>query len=99
MGGSAVLNGRMWLLGGGSYPTVEAPEPFLLNDCWSSADGVEWVCHTRSAPWSARCYHDVCVWDSKVHEIPYIHRYHPVYAKCHSIRIYAYITCTHARTS
>jgi hypothetical protein len=66
IGGSAVLNGRMWLLGGGTYATPQAPEELLLNDVWSSANGIEWTRHTAEAPWSARRYHDVCVWDEKL---------------------------------
>ena len=66
IGGSAVLNGRMWILGGGRYDTPAHPERAFYNDVWSSADGIHWTCHTSAAPWAARQYHDVAVFDSRL---------------------------------
>jgi hypothetical protein len=64
IGGAAVLGGRMWILGGGTYDTPQHPLPRkFYNDVWSSADGVQWQRHTEAAPWHARQYHDVAVFD------------------------------------
>ncbi|HJN15750.1 MAG TPA: hypothetical protein QGH10_09680 [Armatimonadota bacterium] len=66
IGGSAVMNGRMWLLGGGTYDTPDHPQRLFYNDVWSSADGVNWECHTEAAPWEPRQYHEVAVFDGKL---------------------------------
>ena len=66
IGGSAVMNGRVWILGGGTYDTPSNPKRNFYNDVWSSADGVRWTQHTASAPWHPRQYHDVAVWDNKL---------------------------------
>jgi hypothetical protein len=66
IGGAAVLDGRMWILGGGTYDTPTTPTRRYYHDAWSTADGVHWTCHTRSAPWPARSYHDVAVFDSRL---------------------------------
>ncbi len=65
IGGTAVLNGRMWILGGGTYDTPQSPRRFY-NDVWSSADGVTWERHLEHAPWSPRQYHDVAVFDGRL---------------------------------
>ena len=36
------------------------------NDVWSSADGVTWTRHLESAPWAARTYHSVAVFDDRM---------------------------------
>lgn len=66
IGGSAVLNGRIWILGGGTYDTPQTPFRRFYNDVWSSADGVNWKRHTESAPWAPRQYHDVAAWDGRL---------------------------------
>ncbi len=66
IGGSAVFNGRIWILGGGLYDTPERPERTFYNDVWSSADGVHWQCHLERAPWTARQYHEIAVFDDKL---------------------------------
>jgi hypothetical protein len=66
IGGSAVMNGRMWLLGGGTYDTPNTPKRKYFNDVWSSADGVHWTCHTEHAPWAPRQYHDVAAFEGKL---------------------------------
>jgi len=66
IGGSAVLDGRMWILGGGRYDTPAHPRRAFYNDVWSSADGVHWTCHTDAAPWTPRQYHDVAAFDGKL---------------------------------
>jgi len=66
IGGSAVMNGRIWMLGGGTYDTPQTPARKYFNDVWSSADGVHWQRHTDAAPWHPRQYHDVAVWDDRL---------------------------------
>lgn len=66
IGGSAVHNGRIWILGGGTYNTPERPQRLFYNDVWSSEDGVHWTRHLEQAPWHPREYHDVAVWDGKL---------------------------------
>lgn len=66
IGGSAVKDGRIWILGGGTYDTPKIPERKYFNDVWSSADGIHWQEHTKAAPWAARQYHDVAVWDGRL---------------------------------
>lgn len=59
---AAVLNGRIHVMGGGSYtPTYEAK-----NDVWSSADGVEWRLETEDAPWSPRLWFSSVVYRDRI---------------------------------
>ena len=66
IGGSVVFADRMWILGGGTYDTPTTPKRKFFNDVWSSADGVQWTCHLERAPWMARQYHDVAVFDGRM---------------------------------
>ncbi len=63
--GSVVFEGRMWLLGGGTYDTPAHPNRLFYNEVWSSADGVEWR-KDADAPWAPRQYHSVAVFDNKM---------------------------------
>lgn len=66
IGASAVMNGRIWILGGGTYDTPTTPSRNFYNDVWSSADGITWKQHSDAAPWKPRQYHDVAVWDGRL---------------------------------
>lgn len=66
IGGSVVFDGRMWILGGGTYDTPTTPKREFYNDVWSSADGVHWKRHTSAGPWSPRQYHDVAAFDGRM---------------------------------
>jgi hypothetical protein len=66
IGGNVVFNGKMWLLGGGTYETPQTPKRKVYNDVWSSADGVNWQQHMESAPWDPRQFHGVTVFDNKI---------------------------------
>ena len=66
IGGSAVLNGRIWILGGGTYDTPKQPKRNFYSDVWSSADGITWTRHLEKAPWEPRQYHDVAVFDNRL---------------------------------
>jgi hypothetical protein len=46
--GAVVLNGQMWVMGGDNGSG-------LLNNVWSSSNGVTWTQATSAAPWSGRC--------------------------------------------
>jgi len=65
IGGQAVFNDRMWILGGGRYDTPTKPREYY-NDVWSSADGVTWQRHTTDAPWDPRQYHQVLAFDNRL---------------------------------
>lgn len=66
IGGSAVFQGRIWILGGGTYDTPKIPRRNFFNDVWRSSDGVRWEQSAAAAPWVPRQYHDVAVWDDKL---------------------------------
>ncbi len=66
IGGHAVFQDRIWILGGGTYDTPTTPTRQFFNDVWSSADGKTWTCHTEAAPWAARQYHEVAVFDDRL---------------------------------
>jgi hypothetical protein len=66
IGGSVVFNGRIWILGGGTYDTPKIPDRKYFNDVWSSPDGVHWQRHVEAAPWEPRQYHDVAVFDGRM---------------------------------
>ena len=66
IGHSAVFKDRIWILGGGTYETPKINSRKFHNDVWSTADGVNWECHTENAAWTPRQYHDVAVWDEKM---------------------------------
>ena len=65
IGGSVVFGSRMWLLGGGTFETPLRPQRKLYNEVWSSADGLNWHQHPN-APWAARQFHEVAVFDDKI---------------------------------
>ena len=64
--GQVILNDRLWLLGGGTYDTPTTPDRKFYNDVRSTADGIDWTCHTESAAWHPRQYHEVAAWDGKM---------------------------------
>ena len=66
IGGAAVHDGRMWVLGGGTYDTPATPVRKFFNDVWSSGDGVSWEQHLAHAPWAPRQYHEVAVFDGRM---------------------------------
>jgi len=66
IGGSAVFQDRIWILGGGTYDTPTTPSRNFYNDVWSSSDGVHWTRHCEAAPWHPRQYHEVAVFDNRL---------------------------------
>ena len=63
IGGAAVHDNRMWILGGGTYDTPATPMRNFYNDVWSSDDGINWEQHIAHAPWAPRQYHEVAAFD------------------------------------
>jgi hypothetical protein len=66
IGGSVVLNDRIWLLSGGIYDTPDRPQWEMHAEVWSSADGQNWECATDSPPWRPRHYHDTAAFDGRM---------------------------------
>jgi len=66
IGGAAVKDGRLWLLGGGTYETPNRPDREFHNEIWSTADGVHWDLVLEHAPWHPREYHDVAIFDDRL---------------------------------
>jgi hypothetical protein len=64
--GSVEFNGRMWLIGGGTYERPDYPTRLYYNDVWSSTDGINWTEATAAAPWAGREYHSLGVFDNKM---------------------------------
>jgi len=52
---SAVCGGMLWVAGGVTVDSGGVKH--YLNDCWHSADGVNWTQTTSNAPWHVRDYH------------------------------------------
>ena len=46
IGGSAVFQDRIWILGGGTYDTPRIDRRLMYNDVWSTGDGANWDLHT-----------------------------------------------------
>jgi Kelch motif len=59
---AVVHNGRIYVLGGGNY----VPAYHAKNDVWSSADGVNWICETESAPWPPRLWFSAAVYRDRI---------------------------------
>ncbi len=58
---ACAFNNRMWVIGGGSNVTSG-----LLNDSWSSLDGVDWSSATTNAAFSPRIFHASAVFDTRL---------------------------------
>jgi len=64
----AVKDGRMWMIGGGTYESITSGvlKRTYTNDVWSSADGVSWRRDLEAAPWTPRQYQSVVSWDDQL---------------------------------
>lgn len=62
--GSAVLDGKIHILGGGTYATAGLPRTYAA-DHWSSTDGVEWQ-QESPVPWGGRQYHNTFAHDGRL---------------------------------
>jgi hypothetical protein len=61
--GLPVFDGKLWLMGGGTYTNVPAGN--LYNDVWSF-DGAVWTLVSAAASWSARQYHATFLFEEKL---------------------------------
>ena len=50
----AVFNRKLWLFGGAVTANEDKTPKDLVNDIWSSGDGIHWELVTDSAPWPVR---------------------------------------------
>ena len=66
IGGQAVLDGYIYLLGGGTYDVPGHPIRKFYNDVWATPDGVNWTRRNAEAPWHPREYHDVASYMGRV---------------------------------
>ena len=66
IGGQAIWNDRIWIVGGGRYDTPASPSRVFFSDVWSSADGVHWKLHTSAATWDPRQYREVAIFDNRL---------------------------------
>lgn len=74
--GSVVFQGRLWVIGGGSYATTNPDcANTATNEVWSwdGIDGHEWVRATASAPWLPRLYHNVFVFNNQMWVMAGVH--------------------------
>ncbi|MEX0643596.1 MAG: hypothetical protein WD468_12910 [Pirellulales bacterium] len=65
--GGAVFNGKMWILGGSQFVNGATNNTATaFNDVWNSSNGVNWIRVVEHAPWSARGYQRVLVYENKL---------------------------------
>lgn len=62
--GNAVQNGRIWMLGGGTY--AQTVPRLYYNDVWSAADGISWTKVNSDSAWQPREYHSIASFDNKL---------------------------------
>ncbi|MBL7996062.1 T9SS type A sorting domain-containing protein [bacterium] len=60
--GSAVLNNKIWIYGGGKY---NDPKEYY-HDVWSSSDGIVWDSVNVSPPWQQRVFVNIVSFDDKL---------------------------------
>lgn len=64
--GAVVFQNQMWVIGGGTYgDDTQDAAGVPYNEVWSSSDGFNWTQHPN-APWPARRYHSVAVFDNQI---------------------------------
>ncbi|WP_299680245.1 kelch repeat-containing protein [uncultured Tenacibaculum sp.] len=56
---SVVFNNKVWIIGGGGINSI-------LNDVWSSSDGINWNLETNNATFPARQGHTTVVFNNKI---------------------------------
>jgi hypothetical protein len=70
--GRVVLNGAMYIIGGGVVGPQSATFGELLteyNDVWKTTDGVNWQRILRNAPWNPRLYHSIVEYNGTMYVI------------------------------
>lgn len=64
--GIVVFKDRLWIMGG-IQKYYFGNDDDLLNDVWSTADGIRWERATAAAPWSKRAYINPVVLNGKMY--------------------------------
>lgn len=61
-------DGRMWLIGGGTYDDPGTPwrDRTYSNEVWSTRDGARWEKTLEQPPFSPRVWHNVKVFDGRI---------------------------------
>ena len=62
MFGMEAFDNKLWVLGGES----DATDSYMIDDVWSSPDGVNWTREVEHAPWGERGYYQSAVYDGKL---------------------------------
>jgi hypothetical protein len=65
----AVFQDRLWLFGGATSIMNDGANDTVLNDVWSSDDGVAWTLVTANAPWAPRADAGVEVFDDVLYVV------------------------------
>lgn len=61
-----VYNNKLWVIGGEQAPATAAMDPVVLNDVWSSEDGLHWTQESANADFPVRYRHQSVVFDNKI---------------------------------
>jgi hypothetical protein len=61
-----VFRGRIWVMGGLTGDQDPYGNSWILNDVWSSPDGVNWTRETAAASWPARSGHASAVFNGRL---------------------------------
>ena len=70
--GSVVLNGALYIIGGGIIGEQSSTNYELLteyNDVWKTTDGINWQRILRNAPWPPRLYHSIVAYNGVMYVI------------------------------
>jgi leucine-zipper-like transcriptional regulator 1 len=59
---AVVYDSKMWIMGGGANSKATS----IMNDVWSSPDGVNWLQPAQHAAWEPRWGHRTVVYDNKM---------------------------------
>lgn len=62
---AVVFKNRIWIMGG-TDDFYQNNDSTLMNDVWSSADGMHWKLETNEAPWSKRVHFQAVVFKGKI---------------------------------
>jgi hypothetical protein len=65
----AVYHDALWIFGGATSVNADGSNDTVLNDVWSSTDGLTWTEATPSAPWSPRADAGVEVWNDELYMV------------------------------
>lgn len=61
-----VFNNRLWMFGGEVSVNKDKTPDKLVNDIWSSADGIHWAKVLDTCPWTVRAHPKVLVFKDKL---------------------------------